>query len=103
MKRGDWQGTLREFSASAAINERKAPCHGNMGLCHAWMGHKAEALAELRALTAQMGEIENPPGDHRIDHHGIDQRLTGLELDALHPAPGFQNPVKHLDVPASQV
>lgn len=51
MDRGDWQGALEGFRASAALNDRNAPCHGNMGLCHANLGHKAEALAELdRAL-----------------------------------------------------
>ncbi len=51
MERGDWQDALKGFRASAAINDRNAPCHGNMGICHAQLGHKAEALAELdRAL-----------------------------------------------------
>lgn len=51
MERGDWQGALAGFRASAAINNRTAPCHGNMGLCHAQLGQKAEALVELaRAL-----------------------------------------------------
>jgi tetratricopeptide (TPR) repeat protein len=51
MQRGDWQGALAGFRASAAINDCNAPCHGNMGLCHAQLGQKADALAELdRAL-----------------------------------------------------
>jgi tetratricopeptide (TPR) repeat protein len=51
MGRSDFKAALEGFRASAAINERNAPCHGNMGLCHAYLGHKAEALAALdRAL-----------------------------------------------------
>ena len=51
MERSDFKEALEGFRASAAINERNAPCHGNMGLCHAYLGHKAEALAALdRAL-----------------------------------------------------
>lgn len=51
MERGDWRGALVGFRASAAINDRNAPCYGNMGICHGHLGHKAEALAALdRAL-----------------------------------------------------
>ncbi len=47
MERNDFEEALEGFRASAAINKRNAPCHGNMGLCHAYLGHKAEALAAL--------------------------------------------------------
>lgn len=51
MEAGDWQGALDGFRASSAINDRNAPCHGNMGLCHAYLGQKSLALSELdRAL-----------------------------------------------------
>jgi tetratricopeptide (TPR) repeat protein len=51
MEGNDFQAALEGFRASAAINSRNAPCHGNMGLCHGYLGHKAEALAALdRAL-----------------------------------------------------
>jgi tetratricopeptide (TPR) repeat protein len=51
MEHGDWRGALAGFRASAAINDRNAPCHGNMGICHGHLGHKAEALAAFdRAL-----------------------------------------------------
>ena len=51
MEQGDWSGALAGFHASAAKNDRNAPIHGNMGLCLAQLGHKAQALAEFdRAL-----------------------------------------------------
>jgi tetratricopeptide (TPR) repeat protein len=76
MQRGDWQGALRGFRASAAINDRNAPCHGNMGLCHAWMGHKAEALAELdRAL-----EIDPKYQPARLNRQLVEQMEEGRPL-----------------------
>lgn len=59
MERGDWQGALAGFRASAAINKRNAPCRGNMGICHAQLGHKAEALAEL-ALALEIDPRYQP-------------------------------------------
>jgi tetratricopeptide (TPR) repeat protein len=51
MESGDWSGALKGFRASATINDRSAPCHGNMGLCLAQLGRKAEAIAAFeRAL-----------------------------------------------------
>jgi tetratricopeptide (TPR) repeat protein len=51
MEQRDWSGALAGFRASAAKNDRNAPIHGNMGLCLASLGHKAQALAEFdRAL-----------------------------------------------------
>ena len=51
MQQGDWSGALAGFRASAEKNDRSAPTHGNMGLCLAYLGFKAQALAELdRAL-----------------------------------------------------
>lgn len=47
MEQGDWSGALAGFRASAAKNDRKAPTHGNMGLCLAKLGCKAQALTEL--------------------------------------------------------
>lgn len=52
MERRDWGRALAGFRAAAAKNDRNAPTHGNMGLCLAWLGRKAEALAALdRALA----------------------------------------------------
>jgi tetratricopeptide (TPR) repeat protein len=51
MEQRDWSGALAGFRASAAKHDRNAPVHGNMGLCLAQLGHKAQALAEFdRAL-----------------------------------------------------
>ena len=48
---GDWSGALIGFRASAAKHDRNAPIHGNLGLCLAALGNKAQSLAELdRAL-----------------------------------------------------
>ena len=56
MEAGDWRGAVNGFRASASIHDRSAPCHGNMGLCLAQLGHKAEALAELdRAIEINPG------------------------------------------------
>jgi tetratricopeptide (TPR) repeat protein len=54
MEHNDFKAALEGFRASAAINQNNAPCHGNMGLCHAYLGHKAEALAAFdRALEIE--------------------------------------------------
>lgn len=56
MEQGDWAGALSGFRASAALNDRSAPTHGNMGLCLAKLGRKAQSLAELdRALEIDPG------------------------------------------------
>ena len=76
MEGGDWQGALDGFRASAAINDRNAPCHGNMGLCHAHLGEKALALAELdRAL-----EIDPDYQPARSNREVVDQMEEGSPL-----------------------
>lgn len=51
LERRDWSGALAGFRASAQKHDRNATTHGNMGLCLAHLGHKAEALAQFdRAL-----------------------------------------------------
>ena len=51
MENRQWEAALKGFRAAAAQHDRNAPTHGNMGLCLANLGHKADALAELdRAL-----------------------------------------------------
>ncbi|MDO9012987.1 MAG: tetratricopeptide repeat protein [Gallionella sp.] len=47
MEQEDWSGALAGFRASAARNNSNAPIYGNMGLCLAKMGYKAQALAAL--------------------------------------------------------
>ena len=52
MEQGDWEEALAGFRAAAARNDRNAPTHGNIGLCLANLGRKAEALKELdRAMV----------------------------------------------------
>jgi Tfp pilus assembly protein PilF len=43
---------LAGFRAAAAKTERNAPTHGNIGLCLARLGRKAEALKELDRAIA---------------------------------------------------
>jgi tetratricopeptide (TPR) repeat protein len=51
MEQGGWDQALAGFRAAAAMNDRNAPTHGNMGLCLAKLGRRADALSELdRAL-----------------------------------------------------
>jgi len=51
MEQKRWSDALAGFRVCAAKNDRNAPVHGNMGLCLAQLGHKAQALAEFdRAL-----------------------------------------------------
>lgn len=52
MEQRDWSGALIGFRASAAKNDRNAPIHGNLALCLAALGYKAQSLAEFdRALA----------------------------------------------------
>lgn len=77
MKRGEWSRALKGFRAAAALNERNAPCHGNMGLCLANLGRKSEALAELdRAI-----EID-PEYEPAISNRKLFEKLTeGIPLE----------------------
>ncbi len=51
MAEGRWEAAVDGFRAAIALNGRNAPSHGNLGLCHAYLGNKDLALAELdRAL-----------------------------------------------------
>jgi tetratricopeptide (TPR) repeat protein len=52
LEQRDWSRALIGFRASAAKNDRNVPIHGNLGLCLAALGYKAQSLAELdRALA----------------------------------------------------
>jgi tetratricopeptide (TPR) repeat protein len=51
MENGEFEQALSGFRQAVAVNENNVSTHGNMGLCLAILGYKAEALAELdRAL-----------------------------------------------------
>ena len=77
MDRGDWAGALKGFRAAAALNDGNAPCHGNMGICLAHLGHKADALAELdRAL-----EINPQYEPARSNRELVEQMTEGKPLE----------------------
>jgi len=77
MEKGDWTGALAGFRACAAIVERHAPTHGNMGLCLAQLGHKADALAALdRAL-----EVDPTYGPALQNRRKVEQMEAGQPLD----------------------
>lgn len=52
MEQGDWLRAMTGFRACVAKHDRSAPAHGNLGLCLAKFGRKAEALAELDRAMA---------------------------------------------------
>ncbi len=77
-RRGEWSPALAGFRAVAAKTERNAPTHGNMGLCLAQLGRKAEALAEIdRAL-----EIDPDYQPARINRAAIEAMEEGIPLQA---------------------
>lgn len=78
MAQGDWDGALSGFRASAAKNDRNAPIHGNMALCLAELGFKAQSLAELeRAL-----EID-PQYEPAMTNRAVIERMQeGIALNA---------------------
>lgn len=82
MEHGDWSGALAGFRASAAKNDRNAPIHGNMGLCLAKLGYKAQSLAELdRAL--EIDPQYEPAMTNRIAvermEEGISMNIAGFK------------------------
>lgn len=71
MQTSEWRAALKGFRASAALNHSAAPCHGNIGLCLARLGKKAESLAALeRAL-----EI-NPKYEPAITNRVVVEKMT---------------------------
>lgn len=77
MQVGNWDGALKGFRASSALNGRSAACHGNMGICHGRLGHKAEALAALdRAL-----EIDPEYQPALLNYPLVEQMEEGQPLE----------------------
>lgn len=78
MAQGDWSGALIGFRASAMKNDRNAPTHGNLGMCLAALGYKAQSLAELdRALV--IDPQYEPAMTNRVL---VDQMEEGIPLKA---------------------
>ena len=79
MEQSEWQAALDGFRASAAINKRNAPCQGNIGLCLAYLGRKAEALAALdRAL-----EIDPDYEPARSNREVVEKLEEGIPMAGL--------------------
>lgn len=47
MENKQWEAAVKGFREALTYNEKNAPTHGNLGLCLAFLGRKAEALAAL--------------------------------------------------------
>lgn len=77
----DWSGALEGFRASAQKLHRNATLHGNMGLCLAAQGFKAQALAELDFAIAIDPEYA-PARSNRIAiqtmREGVPFDMTGF-------------------------
>lgn len=81
MEQGDWSGALVGFSASAEKSDCNAAVHGNLALCLAELGYKAQSLAELdRAL--EINPQYEPAMSNRLVVEGMEEGspLNAAEL-----------------------
>lgn len=78
IERRDWSGALTGFQASAAKHYRNAPTHGNMALCLAELGYKAQALAELDLALAIDPQYEPARSNRAI----VECMMEGIPLNA---------------------
>ena len=82
LEQGDWSGALVDFRASAAKNDRNAPVHGNLGLCLAQLGCKAQSLAELDRALAIDPQYEPAMTNRALVKHmeeGIPLKAAGFK------------------------
>ena len=79
MEQEDWSSALAGFRASAAITDRNPAIHGNMGLCLAKLGFKAQSLASLdRAI--ELDPQYEPAMTNRI---AVELMIEGAPLDIV--------------------
>lgn len=77
MERAEWRQALDGFREVIALNDRSVASHGNLGLCYAQLGHKANALVELdRAL-----ELDPAYKPARINRNAVVTMKEGQPLD----------------------
>lgn len=78
MEAGEWKQALKGFQAAAAKTDHNAPTHGNIGICLAQLGRKAEALAAFdRAL-----EIDPGYEPAMMNRAGVEQMTEGRPQQA---------------------
>jgi tetratricopeptide (TPR) repeat protein len=78
MEQSAWEEALAGFRAAEALIDRNAPTHGNLGLCLAQLGRRAEALTELdRAL-----EIDPRYEPARQNRRVVERMIEGRSLGA---------------------
>lgn len=77
MEREKWQEALEGFQASAAINGTNSSCRGNIGLCHAYLGQKALALAEFDRALEIDPDYEPASGNREL----VERMEEGIPLE----------------------
>jgi len=77
MEQGNWEEALAGFRAATAKNDRNAPTHGNIGLCLAKLGRKAEALKELD-LAVEIDPRYEPAKFNRV---AVERMEEGKPMD----------------------
>jgi len=79
MEGRQWEAALEGFRTAVAQHDRNAPTHGNMGLCLANLGRKADALAELdRAL-----EIDPEYEPAMTNRLVVEQMVEGHPMEGI--------------------